>query len=122
RELRARSAGGVALSEHDWLDGPAPAQALQPRVEAARQEVVAKARNLKRPKALIEAERKLKPMQRLYMWALIESETVIAANNKIRALAGKKINASTFQAWRKKPAFIHAMEHAQEYALRCIGI
>lgn len=76
---------------------------------------------MKRPKALIEAERKLTPAMRMYLRFLIESPTVKVAEKKMDD-AGFTFDRGTYWRWRRRPDFIQAQELGIEYVAKSIGI
>lgn len=103
------------MSEFGWLDGAGKKPA------AARKSQQISVSRARRPKALIMADRKLTPEQRLYKRFLVETETVGAANRRMKD-AGFQRDRATLYRWRTTPTFAEALQLEQDYMLKCAGI
>jgi len=101
------------LDDFDWLDAPTEKKAV---VEKPK-----KPRRPRRPAALIRAERQLSLKERFYLKLLIENTSVVAANKQMRA-AGYTDPSHRFSRMKKKPVFAEALQLAQDYQVKCLGL
>lgn len=115
------------MSKFDWLDGGDEKEVLpqpvRPGPKQKRKGLATKAKpaSIRRPKALVQAERKLKPEQRLYARLLNEYRVVGQAERHMRILGYDYSNA-TYMKWRRKPDFIRAQQLLADYSFECLGL
>lgn len=100
----------AAVETDDWLDLPSSRAPVEP-----------KARRLRRPRDLTLAERALSHVQRFYVKALLECDSVKKADAVMRK-HGYQLDRTTLYRWRRMPAFVRCLHLTQEFGLACLGL
>ncbi len=107
------------MEESEDIDFSGPAEKPVAKVRDPGQAIMRKRRQ--RPVELVREERKLTPVQRFYMRMLVETETIIAADRRMKD-AGYTTDRTTFWRWRRNPQFSKTLELNQKYVFDCLGI
>lgn len=108
------------IDDLHWLESSDSPEMLE-RKRIARERLQKKRSRRKRPTELIQAERQLRPVERLYARLLVHSVTIKEANERMAA-AGYTFSDDTLRKWRQKPDFVAAQSAIQDYALQTMGL